>query len=129
MPAARTHRDPVVLDDIPNPVAVRRDGPEAEEPERGVPAVARGEDGGPEEGVARIGEDVGEALRAGGRARGLVGVWRGIERLAAELALEEAVEGVEVAILAEALGAFLGEGDVTLACLAQRVDLLGRACV
>lgn len=38
---ARAHADPVILDDIPDPVAVCRDRPEAEKTQRRVAAVRR----------------------------------------------------------------------------------------
>lgn len=49
--------------------------------------------------------------------------------LADNFALQEAVERVEVAILAEPLAALLCEHDVSLAGFLQSIDLLGGGCI
>ena len=102
------HRDALVLDDVPDPEPVRRDGPEPEQPQRGVPAVGRREDGRAEELPAGVREDRGERrlvrvvaavpgaavprIVAHGRERALVAG----ARLA--FALQEAVESVKMPV-------------------------------
>lgn len=86
------HGDPIVLDDVSDTVPVCGDGPEAEEAQSGVAAVARRHDRRAEERVARVREDRREhAPHAGGDGVVRLGLHRCFV-----LALEEAVKRIEV---------------------------------
>ena len=54
----RTHGQAVVLDDVPEPESVRRDGPEAEQAQRRVPAVRCGQDRRAQRRPAAVPEDI-----------------------------------------------------------------------
>jgi hypothetical protein len=64
------HRDTVILDDVPDPEPIDRNRSEAEQPQRGVTAVGRREDGRIEEAPSGVGEEgrelgLGETAAAG----------------------------------------------------------------
>ena len=54
----RAYGQAVVLDDVPKPEPVRRDGPEAEQAQRRVPAVRCGQDRRAQRRPATVPEDI-----------------------------------------------------------------------
>lgn len=85
--------DTILLDDVANAIPVSSDGTEAEEPEGRVATVGGREDGCAEGSVTGVSEYRGEfacCSRAGGR------IFSGGVEFALDLALEKAVEGIQV---------------------------------